>query len=64
VQILYTSSEREHDVAKFILIDLFTAMGRKVPIWGGADTQTEHAFNRVPVWFLARLRPRKIRVGP
>lgn len=55
MQILYTSTERDHDVAKFILIDLFTAVGRKLPIWGGPDTQTEHFFNRMPAWFLSKL---------
>ena len=55
VQILYTSAERNHDVAKFILIDIFTTFGRKLPIWGGPDTQTEHFFNRIPVSCLSRL---------
>ncbi|MCZ6836373.1 MAG: hypothetical protein O7G85_11420 [Planctomycetota bacterium] len=57
IQILYTSSERNHDVAKFILIDIFTTLGRKIPIWGGPDTLTEHFFNRLPLMFLARLSP-------
>ena len=55
LQILYTSTERDHDVARFILIDLFTTMGRKIPVWGGPDTQTEHLFNRLPAWFVGRL---------
>jgi hypothetical protein len=59
MQILYTSTERDHDVARFILIDLFTTMGRKLPIWGGPDTQTEHFFNRLPAWFFDRLGPRR-----
>ena len=56
LQILYTSTERDHDVAKFILIDLFTTLGRKLPIWGGPDTRTEHFFNRMPAWFLGKIR--------
>ena len=63
LQILYTSTERDHDVAKFILIDLFTTVGRKLPIWGGPDTQTEHFFNRLPVWFLKRLGWGRARSG-
>ena len=47
-QIIYTSTERDHDVAKFMMYDLFTMVGLKLPIWGGPDTMTEHFFNRWP----------------
>jgi hypothetical protein len=47
MQVFYTSTERDHDVARFILYDLFATIGRRVPIWGGEDTRTEHAFNRM-----------------
>lgn len=33
---------------RFIVYDFFAAVGRAVPIWGGADTYTEHFFNRLP----------------
>ena len=56
-QIIYTSTERDHDVARFILYDLFTWAGRALPIWGGPDTMTEHFFNRWPsVVFPAKSR--------
>jgi hypothetical protein len=58
VQILYTSTERDHEVARFILYDIFSTVGRKLPIWGGEDTLTEHAFNRMPDW-LFRLGRRR-----
>ncbi len=48
VQILYSSTEEEHDLARFILYDGCARLGRHVPIWGGADTLTEHVFNRLP----------------
>ncbi|MFN0006536.1 MAG: hypothetical protein ACKVXR_01410 [Planctomycetota bacterium] len=48
VQILYSSTEEEYDLARFILYDDCARIGRHVPIWGGADTLTEHVFNRLP----------------
>ena len=47
-QILYSSTEEEDDLARFILYDGCARLGRHVPIWGGADTLTEHVFNRLP----------------
>ncbi len=35
-------------LARFIIYDTFAAMGRSVPIWGGADTLVEHRMNRLP----------------
>ncbi len=48
VQILYSSTEEQDDLARFILYDGCARLGRHVPIWGGADTLTEHVFNRLP----------------
>ena len=47
VQIIHSSGGREGKLAGFILYDTLTTIGRKVPIWGGPDTATEHAFNRL-----------------
>lgn len=35
-------------LARFILYDVFATMGRAIPVWGGADTLTEHRMNRLP----------------
>ncbi len=35
-------------LARFIIYDTFAAMGRSLPIWGGADTLVEHRMNRLP----------------
>ena len=35
-------------LARFILYDVFASMGRAIPVWGGADTLTEHRMNRLP----------------
>jgi hypothetical protein len=48
IQILWSSTKREDDLARFILYDGFARVGRNVPIWGGKDTLTEHVFNRLP----------------
>jgi hypothetical protein len=48
VQILYSSTEDEDLLARFLLYDACTRLGRHVPIWGGADTHTEHVFNHLP----------------
>jgi hypothetical protein len=46
-QLLYRSAENSGELARFIIYDICAAIGRKIPIWGGADSQTEHVFNRV-----------------
>ena len=45
-QILATGRSGQGKLAGFLLYDTFTALGRRIPIWGGEDTATEHAFNR------------------
>lgn len=46
-QIVRSSRGRDGKLAGLILYDFLTSLGRKVPIWGGADTATEHWFNRL-----------------
>jgi hypothetical protein len=46
-QMIWTARERKSELGRFIVIDTFTRLGHKVPIWGGSDTRTEHAFNRL-----------------
>ncbi len=36
------------DLGSFVLHDTCSAVGRGIPIWGGADTLTEHAFAALP----------------
>ena len=57
-QIVFTSAHHGEDeaVAQFLIYDIPTAIGAKIPIWGGRDTRTEHFFNRLPDLFLARRR--------
>ncbi|RME37151.1 MAG: hypothetical protein D6788_10095, partial [Planctomycetota bacterium] len=47
VQILRNGSDRRCVLARFLVYDTFTRLGRCVPVWGGPDTLTEHAFNRL-----------------
>jgi hypothetical protein len=58
LQIFYSSTEDRDDLARFLIVDAATRAGRKVPIWGGADTLTEHWFNRFADGALRWLRRR------
>lgn len=42
------AAEHYHRLARFIIDDTFATLGRKLPIWGGPDSYTEHFFNRMP----------------
>ena len=41
-------------VAQFIVYDASAVAGRRMPIWGGRDTLTEHVFNHLPDRLLDR----------
>ncbi|MDJ0973567.1 MAG: hypothetical protein QNJ98_03840 [Planctomycetota bacterium] len=56
LQLLYSGTGGGSRVGEMILDDAFASLGRRVPIWGGADTGVEHVLNRVPGWIAARLR--------
>jgi hypothetical protein len=58
LQIVWSSTDEEDDLARFILDDGFARLGAQLPIWGGEDTLTEHVLNRVPESVL-RLRRRR-----
>ncbi len=51
LQIIATGANGHRAVAQFILFDSFSRLGNWFPIWGGSDTWTEHAFNRLPNLF-------------
>jgi len=51
-QIVRSALSGDQLVARFLLTDSFTRAGEKVPIWGGADTGTEHLFNCAPSWLM------------
>ncbi len=46
-QLLYCGTEKTSALSRFILLDAAATIGRAVPIWGGADSLTEHACNRL-----------------
>ena len=48
IQMMYSAGSKDEKLARFMIDDGFTRIGRILPIWGGADTWTEHAFNRIP----------------
>jgi hypothetical protein len=45
MQIIYSATGKQSRVAQFIVYDVFTRIGSKIPAWGGEDTATEHFFN-------------------
>jgi hypothetical protein len=55
LQLLWSTSEREGLVARFLVHDLAAAVGRHAPVWGGADTLLEHGSNEI-AHALLRLR--------
>ncbi len=66
-QLLASSTEANGELARFILYDALAASGRAVPIWGGADSLTEHYCNRlgdVAVRWLRAVGPRSQIVAP
>ena len=48
LQVLYSSTEQDEHLARFILYDGCARIGAHLPIWGGRDTLTEHCLNRLP----------------
>ena len=60
-QMFYSAGGKGQKLARFMLEDGFTRIGRHFPIWGGQDTWTEHAFNLLPgniIRYWVRLRRR------
>jgi hypothetical protein len=47
VQLLFDGVRRGRGLSQFIVYDSLTRIGEFVPIWGGADTLTEHTANRM-----------------
>jgi hypothetical protein len=47
LQLLSDTARKDGDGARFLTRDIVTGIGRRLPVWGGPDTLTEHAFNRI-----------------
>ena len=50
IQLLVDGVRRGRGLSQFIIYDTVTRAGEFVPIWGGADTLTEHKANRTVAW--------------
>ena len=50
VQLLAATRGQRGLVARFLVHDILSGIGRRLPIWGGADTLVEHAFNDMAGW--------------
>lgn len=60
-QMAHDSRSRSALGARFVLVDAITRLGEHFPIWGGRDTATEHAFNRLgAALFAASPAPRPL----
>ena len=51
---LYARNWLQAAVAEAFLYDGCSLAGRKLPIWGGRDTLTEHMLNRLPDYIVKR----------
>ncbi|MDA1194654.1 MAG: hypothetical protein O2894_05670 [Planctomycetota bacterium] len=47
LQLLAATHARDGLVARFLVHDILSGVGRRLPIWGGKDTLMEHWFNRL-----------------
>lgn len=50
IQLLAATRGRRGLVARFLVHDILSGLGRRLPIWGGADTLAEHTFNDLAGW--------------
>ncbi len=48
LQIVRSGRDSDDPLARFVLYDGMSVLGRRMPIWGGPDTLTEHVFNHLP----------------
>jgi hypothetical protein len=48
IQMMSSARDNDENLARFMIDDGFARIGRLLPVWGGEDTWTEHAFNRIP----------------
>ena len=51
LQLLAASARGGAAAAAFLVHDIFSATGRRLPIWGGRDTRMEHRANRIATLF-------------
>ncbi len=58
LQLVWSASEEGEQLGRFLIYDACTRVGAALPIWGGADTATEHAANRIGDWLPVRGRAR------
>lgn len=63
-QILRSSASRDGKLAGLILYDTVTTVGRRIPVWGGADSRVEHWFNRQGDLLVRHREPLLVPVEP
>jgi hypothetical protein len=44
----YSAGAKDEKLARFMLDDAFSRIGRHFTIWGGEGTWSEHVFSRIP----------------
>ena len=50
IQLLAATRGQRGLVARFLVHDIISGLGRRLPIWGGADTLAEHTLNDLAGW--------------
>ena len=59
LQGIYSSSTKNKELFGFMIYDIFSKIGEKIPILGGRNTLTEHFFNKLPDLFVRNRDPNK-----
>lgn len=62
LQLLFDGVGNGRNLSQFIVYDTATRVGRSLPIWGGADTLTEHRANRAADWLFSLSKRLNLRV--
>ena len=60
LQLLAAGRGPSGDVARFLIQDVLSGVGRRLPVWGGPDTFTEHGLNAVGLALCDLGRPAEV----
>ena len=53
---VYSLAAEENDIGGFLIDDIFSSIARIIPVYGGADTGTEHWANHLSYSFTKKIQ--------